>query len=98
MAITRRIFLRNSALTVVGTAAIPSFLTRAAHGADEPGMRTKRLVVIFQRGAADGLNIVVPHGEQAYYAMRPSINIPRPQNGKDSAIDLDGFFGLHPSM
>src|SRR5919108_184291 len=93
MAITRRIFLRNSALTVVGTAAIPSFLTRAAHGADEPGMRTKRLVVIFQRGAADGLNIVVPHGEQAYYAMRPSINVPR-----NSVLDLDGFFGLHPSM
>src|SRR5205807_5570472 len=52
-----------------------------------------RLVVIFQRGAADGLNIVVPHGEQLYYAMRPTINIPR-----SSVIDLDGFFGLHPSM
>jgi len=50
-------------------------------------------VVIFQRGAADGLNIVVPHGEQAYYAMRPSINIPRNQ-----VLDLDGFFGLHPSL
>src|SRR5919108_4489236 len=93
MAITRRIFLRNSALTVVGTAAIPSFLTRAACGAVEPGLRTKRLVVIFQRGAADGLNIVVPHGEQAYYAMRPSISIPR-----NSVLDLDGFFGLHPAM
>ncbi|HEV2728826.1 MAG TPA: hypothetical protein VGV15_02240, partial [Terriglobales bacterium] len=75
MAITRRIFLRNSALAVVGSAAIPSFLTRAAYGGVESGLRTKRLVVIFQRGAADGLNIVVPHGEQAYYAMRPSINI-----------------------
>src|SRR5215469_9630397 len=74
---TRRIFLRNSALAVVGTAAIPSFLTRAAFGAVENGGRTKRLVVIFQRGAADGLNIVVPHGEKPYYAMRPSINIPR---------------------
>src|SRR5919109_3794302 len=93
MAITRRIFLRNSALTVVGTAAIPSFLTRAACGVVEPGLRTKRLVVIFQRGAADGLNIVVPHGEQAYYAMRPSINVPR-----NSVLDLDGFFGLHPAM
>ena len=93
MSITRRIFLRNSALAVVGTAAIPSFLTRAALGAAEPGTRTKRLVVIFQRGAADGLNIVVPHGEGAYYGMRPSIAIPR----KD-VIDLDGFFGLHPSM
>jgi len=93
MAITRRIFLRNSALAIVGTAAIPAFLTRAAYGTAEPGTKNKRLVVIFQRGAADGLNIVVPHGEQAYYAMRPTINIPR-----SSVIDLDGFFGLHPSI
>ena len=93
MSITRRVFLRNSALAVVGTAAVPSFLTRAAFGAVENGGRTKRLVVIFQRGAADGLNIVVPHAESQYYAMRPSINIPR-----KSVIDLDGFFGLHPSL
>ncbi len=93
MSITRRVFLRNSALAVVGTSAIPSFLTRAAFGSVEPGTRAKRLIVIFQRGAADGLNIVVPHGEPAYYAMRPSISIPR----KD-VLDLDGFFGLHPSL
>jgi len=93
MSITRRIFLRNSALAVVGTAAVPSFLTRAAFGAVENGGRTKRLVVIFQRGAADGLNIVVPYGEAQYYTMRPSINIPR-----KAVVDLDGFFGLHPSL
>jgi len=93
MSITRRVFLRNGALAVVGTTALPSFLTRAALGASDPGLRTKRLVVIFQRGAADGLNIVVPHGEPSYYAMRPSINIPR-----KSVLDLDGFFGLHPAM
>jgi uncharacterized protein (DUF1501 family) len=90
---TRRIFLRNGALAVIGTATVPSFLTRAAFGSVEGAGRTKRLVVIFQRGAADGLNIVVPHGEPQYYAMRPSINIPR-----KSVIDLDGFFGLHPSL
>ena len=77
MSITRRVFLRSSALAVVGTAAVPSFLARAAMGMAQPGVRIKRLVVIFQRGAADGLNIVVPHGEPQYYAMRPSINIPR---------------------
>jgi uncharacterized protein (DUF1501 family) len=93
MSITRRVFLRNSAMAVVGTAAVPSFLTRAAFGAADTGLGNKRLVVIFQRGAADGLNIVVPHAEPQYYAMRPSINIPR-----KSVIDLDGFFGLHPSM
>jgi len=90
--ITRRVFLRNSGLALVGTAAIPAFLKRAAFAAESVA-KNKRLVVIFQRGAADGLNIVVPHGEQAYYAMRPSINIPRRE-----VIDLDGFFGLHPSM
>src|ERR1700736_1095886 len=93
MSITRRIFLRNATLAVVGTTAVPAFLTRAAFSAVEAGASNKRLVVIFQRGAADGLNMVVPHGEQAYYAMRPSINIPR-----NAMIDLDGFFGLHPSL
>src|SRR5882724_2795189 len=93
MSITRRIFLRNGALAVVGTTALPSFLARAAFGIADPGLKNKRLVVIFQRGAADGLNIVVPHGESSYYAMRPSINIPR-----TAVLDLDGFFGLHPSM
>jgi len=91
--ITRRIFLRNSALAVVGTTAVPSFLTRAAFGAIDAGARNKRLVVIFQRGAADGLNIVVPHAEPQYYAMRPSINIPR-----NAVLDLDGRFGLHPAL
>ncbi len=93
MSITRRIFLRNGGLAVIGTAAIPSFLTRAACAAESLGAKNKRLVVIFQRGAADGLNIVVPHAERAYYAMRPSINIPR-----SAVIDLDGFFGLHPAL
>jgi uncharacterized protein (DUF1501 family) len=80
-------------MAVVGTAAIPHFLTRAAFGATDSAAANKRLVVVFQRGAADGLNIVVPHAEHAYYAMRPSINIPRQQ-----VIDLNGFFGLHPSL
>jgi len=93
MSITRRVFIRNSALAVVGTAAVPGFLTRAALGATESMGRNKRLVVIFQRGAADGLNIVVPHAEPQYYAMRPSINIPR-----NAVVDLDGFFGLHPAL
>src|SRR6187551_1935387 len=92
MTITRRAFMKGGAMAVVGTAALPSFLTRAAFGAETDG-RNKRLVVIFQRGAADGLNIVVPHGEQAYYSMRPSIAIQQ----KD-VVDLDGFFGLHLSM
>ena len=94
MAFTRRIFLKGGAMAIIGSAAIPSFLTRAVYAAETTaGARKKRLVVVFQRGAADGLNIVVPHGEGAYYSMRPSIAIPR-----QSVLDLDGFFGLHPSM
>lgn len=93
MAFTRRIFLKGGAIAIVGSAAIPSFLTRAVYGETTAAARRKRLVVVFQRGAADGLNIVVPHGESAYYAMRPSIAIPR-----EAVLDLDGFFGLHPAM
>ena len=92
MAITRRAFMHGGAMAVVGTAALPSFLTRAAFGAESNG-GNKRLVVVFQRGAADGLNIVIPHAERAYYAMRPSIAIPQRE-----VVDLNGFFGLHPSM
>jgi uncharacterized protein (DUF1501 family) len=84
--------MKSGAMAVIGTAAVPSFLTRAAWGAVNPGSN-KRLVVIFQRGAADGLNIVVPYAEPSYYTMRPSIAIPRNQ-----VIDLNGFFGLHPAM
>ena len=80
-------------MAIVGTAAIPSFLARAVYASPLPVTGKRRMVVIFQRGAADGLNIVVPHAESAYYQMRPTINIPRQQ-----VIDLDGFFGLHPSM
>jgi len=93
MAITRRVFMRHGALAVIGTTAIPAFLQRAAFAAENAPTGKKRLVVVFQRGAADGLNIVVPHAESAYYSMRPTIAIPRQQ-----VIDLDGFFGLHPSM
>src|SRR5436190_8956552 len=99
---TRRFFLRDSALAMVGVGSAPLWLQRALYAADAPGARKKILVAIFQRGAADGLNVIVPHGEQAYYSLRPTIAVPRPtaDAGKreDAAIDLDGFFGLHPSL
>jgi len=99
---TRRFFLRNSALAMVGAGAAPLWLERALYAVDVPAQRKKVLVAIFQRGAADGLNIVVPHGEKRYYEMRPTIAVPRPSQAadrrEDSAIDLDGFFGLHPAL
>jgi uncharacterized protein (DUF1501 family) len=84
---------------MVGVGTAPLWLERALYAADAPSPRKKILVAIFQRGAADGLNIVVPHGEKAYYDLRPTIAVPRPAAGNEAAaIDLDGFFGLHPSL
>ncbi|HEX8633945.1 MAG TPA: DUF1501 domain-containing protein [Pyrinomonadaceae bacterium] len=100
----RRFFLKSGgiALASVGLAsASPSFLQRvvAAQGL-KAGGRRKTLIAIFQRGAVDGLNMVVPHGEKNYYALRPSIAVARPGKGAsgESVIDLDGFFGLHPAL
>lgn len=56
-----------------------------------------RLVVVFLRGAVDGLNVVVPYSEPAYYSVRPSIAIPKP-GSEGGALDLDGTFGLHPAL
>ena len=87
---------------MVGAGSAPLWLQRAVYAAGAPSPRKKILVAIFQRGAADGLNIVVPHGEDAYYGLRPTIGVPRPtansEKAQDAAIDLDGFFGLHPSL
>jgi uncharacterized protein (DUF1501 family) len=94
----RRIFLKGSAMAMVGIGSTPVWLSRALYAADAPTARKKILVAIFQRGAVDGLNVVVPHGEQRYYDLRPTISVPRPDGTADSAIDLDGFFGLHPSL
>ena len=97
----RRFFLKSSgiALASVGAATLsPSFLTRTLAQTGKNG-RKRILVTIFQRGAMDGLNAVVPFGDETYYALRPSIAVPRPKSGDvTTAIDLDGFFGLHPSL
>ena len=74
----RRIFLKNSALAMVGVGAAPLWLQRTMYASETPGQRKKILVAIFQRGAADGLNIVVPHAEKRYYELRPTLNIPQP--------------------
>ena len=83
---------------MVGVGATPVWLSRALYASDALSPRKKILVAIFQRGAVDGLNVVVPHGEKRYYDLRPTIAVPRPDGTPDSAIDLDGFFGLHPSL
>lgn len=98
MNISRRYFLKNGGIAMLGMASLPSFLQRAVASTAAPNK--KKMVVLFQRGAMDGLNVVVPFGERNYYAMRPTIAIPAPRSGSAdaAAIDLDGFFGLHPSL
>jgi uncharacterized protein (DUF1501 family) len=97
----RRIFLKSGAMALVTLGLSPSFLRRTALAMDLPrAARGKTLIVLFQRGAADALNVLVPFGDRGYYAARPQLAIGAPArtNGAAGAIDLDGFFGLHPSL
>jgi len=93
--ISRRVFLKNGGLALVSLGFAPEFLARTV--AASPSRR-RVLVTVFQRGAVDGLNMIVPFGDKAYYAARPSIAIARPGSGPDAALDLDGFFGMHPRL
>src|SRR6187401_327179 len=95
--ISRRVFLKNGSLALVSLGFAPSFLARTAFAAG-PTRRAKQLIAIFQRGAVDGLSMVVPFGEQDYYRARPTIAIGRPNTGNGAALDLDGFFGFNPRL
>src|SRR5213593_2704664 len=101
----RRFFIKSGgiALASIGVSlSAPSFLQRAVLAQAREritGGRRKTLITIFQRGAVDGLNMVVPHGEKNYYELRPQIAVEQPgRAGAESVINLDGFFGLHPSL
>ena len=98
----RRYFLKSSGIGLASfglMAAAPGFLHQFADAqtlTDRRG-RKKTLICIFQRGAVDGLNMVVPFGDPEYYKLRSNIAIQTP--GKtDGALDLDNYFGLHPSL
>ncbi len=98
--VSRRVFLKDGAFALVSLGFAPSFLTRTAY-AQGRSVRAKQLIAIFQRGAVDGLSVVVPFGDSEYYRARPSIAIARPSSAGDNAgaaIDLDGFFGLNPRL
>jgi uncharacterized protein (DUF1501 family) len=94
--ITRRVFMKNGGLALVSLGFAPAFLARTVAAAGNP--RRRVLVTIFQRGAVDGLNMIIPFGERDYYAARPSIAIAQPGSDPGAAVDLDGFFGLHPRL
>ncbi|HEY3101278.1 MAG TPA: DUF1501 domain-containing protein [Methylomirabilota bacterium] len=94
--LTRRALLKGGACALAAVAAPPRFLARAALAADA---RRKVLVAVFQRGAVDGLSMVVPYGDRDYAAARASIAIRAPRAGDaGAAVELDGFFGLHPAL
>ena len=86
MATSRRVFIKSGAAAMLSLGFAPGFLTRAAAAADA---RKRLLIAIFQRGAVDGLNMLVPFADTEYYKLRPSIGIAQP--GSDGgAVDLDG--------
>jgi len=96
MTISRRVFVKSGGLAMVSLGLDPLFLARAAFAATRLGAHASTgpvLVCLFQRGAVDGLNMIVPHGDRIYYDERPRIAIP----ARD-VVNLDGYFGLHPSL
>src|SRR5881296_2306687 len=93
---SRRSFLKSTGLGFLVFGLLFAFLVRAVK-VQQFG-KGKAMVVVFQRGAMDGLNAVIPFKDRAYYALRPSIGIAEPASGEDRVIDLDGFYGVHPAL
>jgi uncharacterized protein (DUF1501 family) len=94
---TRRSFLRSASLGSLAGLTLPAWFPRLAFSAT-PSPQRDVLIAVFLRGAADGLNIVVPFGDGGYLPNRPTLGIKEPSSAAGTAVDLDGFFGLHPSL
>ena len=94
MTITRRGFVRAGGVALFSVGLDPLFLDRTAYAlTSRLAVQPSVLVCLFQRGAVDGLNMIVPHGDRIYYDERPRIAVPAAD-----VIDLNGYFGLHPSL
>ena len=98
----RRYFLKSSGIGLASfglMSVAPNFLHQFANAATGDNIfgKKKTLITIFQRGAVDGLNMVVPHGDGEYYNLRRAIGVPKPKSD-GGAIDLDGYFGLNPTL
>lgn len=97
--INRRAFVRSGALALLALGMPPEFLHRALLAKTAASARKKTLICVFQRGAVDGLSMVVPFGDKSYYDNRRSIAIEAPtRTAEAGAIDLNGYFGLHPEL
>jgi len=94
--LTRRVFVKGGACALLATTAAPMLLVRTARAAEG---RRRVLVAVFQRGAVDGLAMIPPYGDPAHASARPAIAIQPPRRGDtERALDLDGFFALHPAL
>jgi uncharacterized protein (DUF1501 family) len=98
--LSRRFFLKSAGVAAASFGAVPSFLLRTAYAQNPAaGKNHPILIAIFQRGAADGISMVVPFGDPHYASLRPQIALPSPlRNGGETTLDLDGYFGLHPAL
>ncbi len=96
--ISRRDFLKLATSFAVAP-ALPAWMPRMAFAPQGVEPAGDILVVVFQRGGMDGISAIIPHGDPHYYENRSALAIPEPEDGSDkTGIDLDGFFGLHPSL
>src|SRR2546423_6403063 len=98
MSISRRVFVKSGGLAWFSFGLDPLFLARGAlppyrRVPSSTALSRPILVCLFQRGAVDGLNMIVPHGDPLYYRERPRIAVP-----ERDVVDLDGYFGLHPRL
>lgn len=94
MTCTRREFLCTA-----GAASVPLAAPRLVFAdSGKAAENADTIVIVFQRGGMDALNAIVPHADADYYRLRPTLAIPRPGTGTGAALDLDGFFGFHPSL
>ena len=99
---TRRDFMKTlgvAGAVGVGMELFPQWMPRMAFAQSQADVRGDVLVVVFLRGGIDGLSAVVPYGDGAsYYDARPTLSVAEPGSSQQAALDLDGYFGLHPSM
>jgi uncharacterized protein (DUF1501 family) len=99
---SRRVFLKSGALALftAGIGGVPSFITKAAASRKlwMPYKKNKIMVCIFQRGAMDGLMAVTPFNDTYLQKARPTLFMSAAKSANKPLIDLDGKFGLHPSM
>lgn len=90
----RRLILQSLA---AAASAIPLGRHAWALSGSAPPANRRKLIVIMLRGAVDGLNVVAPYADAEYARLRPTIALGRP-GGDNGALDLDGYFGLHPAL